>query len=84
MKFWPLDNPSRPANLPAMLGVKQGGDMPNKKKADDERMRGWLGGVGGNIFIGDSNLKSTKVSKDDDKLTIVLKKKKQKKNAGRT
>jgi hypothetical protein len=47
-------------------------------------MRGWLGGVGGNIFIGDSNLKSTKVSKDDDKLTIVLKKKKQKKNAGRT
>jgi hypothetical protein len=58
--------------------------MPNKKKADDERMRGWLGGVGGNIFIGDSNLKSTKVSKDDDKLTIVLKKKKQKKNAGRT
>lgn len=58
--------------------------MRNKKKADDERMRGWLGGVGGNIFIGDSNLKSTKVSKDDDKLTIVLKKKKQKKNAGRT
>jgi hypothetical protein len=58
--------------------------MPNKKKADDERMRGWLGGVGGNIFIGDSNLKSTKVSKDDDKLTIVLKKKKQKKNAGQT
>ena len=58
--------------------------MPNKKKADDERMRGWLGGVGVNIIIGDSNLKSTKVSKDDDKLTIVLKKKKQKKNAGRT
>jgi hypothetical protein len=67
-----------------MLCAKQGGDMPNKKKADDERMRDWLASVGGNISRGDSNLKSTKVSKDDDKITIVLKKKKQEKNAGRT
>ncbi len=57
---------------------------PDEKKADDERMRDWLGSVGGNIFIGSSDLKTAKVSKDDDKLTIVLKKKKQKKNAGRT
>ena len=58
--------------------------MPNKKKADDKRMRDWLDSDGGNISRGDSNLKSTKVSKADDKITIVLKKKKQHKNAGRT
>ena len=40
--------------------------------------------VGGSLFPGDSALKSVKHSKDGDKLTIVLKKKKQKKNADRT
>ncbi len=61
--------------------------MPNEKddeKTDIERLHQWMEGVGGSLFPGESALKSVKNSKDGDKLTIVLKKKKQKKNARRT
>ena len=56
----------------------------SKEKPDDltdiERLRHWMEAVGGNIFLGLSALKSIEESKDGDKLTIVLKKKKQKAN----
>jgi len=56
----------------------------SKEKPDDlmdiERLRHWMEAVGGNIFLGLSTLKSLEESKDGDKLTIVLKKKKQKAN----
>ncbi len=42
----------------------------------------WMTSVGGGISIGDSKLKSAKVSKSGDKLTIVLKKKSQKTKVG--
>jgi hypothetical protein len=48
---------------------------------DATRMRAWLEDVGGNIFLGEGRLKSAKVSKKGDKLTLVVKKgKKKKKN----
>jgi hypothetical protein len=48
---------------------------------DAARMRAWLEDVGGNIFLGEGRLKSAKVSKKGDKLTLVVKKgKKKKKN----
>lgn len=53
------------------------------KKADEmaeiERLHRWIDSVGGNISFGDSVVKSVEESKDGDKLTIVLKKRKQKK-----
>jgi hypothetical protein len=56
----------------------------SKEKPDDltdiERLRHWMEAVGGNIFLGLSALKSIEEFKDGDKLTIVLKKKKQKAN----
>ena len=45
-----------------------------------ERLHRWIDAVGGNISLGESTLKSVEELKDGDKLTIVLKKKKQKKN----
>jgi len=56
--------------------------MSNKKAdemAEIERLHRWIDGVGGNISFGDSVVKSVEESKDGDKLTIVLKKRKQKK-----
>jgi hypothetical protein len=41
----------------------------------------WFSKVGGNIDLGQSFLKSLEISKDGDKITIVLKKKKAKKDA---
>lgn len=51
---------------------------------DIERLHQWMEAVGGSVFPGESTLKSVKNSKDGDKITIVLKKKKQKKNAALT
>ncbi len=56
--------------------------MPKDKPdelTDIERLHQWMEAVGGSLFPGESELKSVKQSKDDDKLTIVLRKKKQKK-----
>jgi hypothetical protein len=44
----------------------------------------WIEAVGGNISLGESLLKSVEASKRGDKLTIVLKKKKQKKGPDQT
>ncbi len=49
---------------------------------DASRMRAWLDGVGGNISIGAGKLKTVKVSKKGNKLTLVLKKNKNKDNKG--
>lgn len=46
--------------------------------ADASRMRTWLDGVGGNIFIGEGKLKTVKISKKGNKLTLVVKKNKKK------
>jgi hypothetical protein len=52
--------------------------------SDIEHLHQWMDAVGGNIFAGEAILKSVKESKDGDKLTIVLKKRKQKKTVDRT
>ncbi len=49
---------------------------------DAARMRAWLEGVGGNIFLGEGKLKSVKVSKKGNKLRLVVKKKSKKKDKG--
>ena len=53
------------------------------KNADEiteiARLHRWIYAVGGNISLGESTLKSVEESKDGDELTIVLKRKKQKK-----
>ncbi|KAF0128421.1 MAG: hypothetical protein FD148_1798 [Methylocystaceae bacterium] len=52
--------------------------MANTKPEDMseiELLQRWIDAVGGNVFLGESTLKSVKESKDGDKLTIVLKKK---------
>jgi hypothetical protein len=71
--------------MPSLAESKES-NVPNKKHdemTDIERLHQWMEAVGGSLFPGDSALKSVKHSKDGDKLTIVLKKKKQKKNADR-
>ncbi len=45
---------------------------------DAARMRAWLEGVGGNLYVGEGKLKSVKISKKGTKLTLVVKKKKDK------
>jgi hypothetical protein len=55
-------------------------DTKSDETTEIELLRRWIDAVGGNIFLGESTLKSVEVSKDGDKLTIVLKKNKQKKS----
>jgi hypothetical protein len=45
---------------------------------DAARMRVWFEDVGGNLFVGDGKLKSVKISKSGNKLTLVVKKNKKK------
>ena len=59
-------------------------DENSDEIAEIERLRRWIDAVGGNISLGESTLKSVKESKDGDKLTIVLKKKKQEKTKNKT
>jgi len=47
--------------------------------ADAARLRDWMDSVAGNVYPGTSTLKSVKESKDGDKITIVLKRNKEKK-----
>jgi len=56
-------------------------DKAPEEKPDDEVLRGWMESVAGSVYLGASLLKSVKKSKDGDKITIVLKKKKLKKSA---
>ncbi|WP_363345829.1 hypothetical protein [Methylocystis echinoides] len=53
-------------------------DEKGLETPDVARMRAWLEGVGGNIFVGDGKLKSVKISKKGNKLTLVVKKNKKK------
>ncbi len=54
-------------------------EAPEAPETNDlDLVREWMSGVNGGISIGDSKLKSAKVSKSGGKLTIVLKKKSQK------
>ena len=50
---------------------------------DGDRLRNWMDSVAGDFYPSTSALKSVKELKDGDKITIVLKKKKQKKNVDR-
>ncbi len=61
--------------------TEKAADKNPKKLTDTALLRQWLGDVGGSIFIGESTLKSVKFSKDNDRLTVVLKKKKPKKSS---
>lgn len=38
--------------------------------------RAWLEGVGGNLIVGEGKLKSVKVSKKGNRITLVLKRRK--------
>jgi hypothetical protein len=62
-------------------------DEKSNEKPDEmtegDRLRNWMDSVSGNVYPGTSTLKSVKESKDGDKITIVLKKKKQRKNVDR-
>jgi hypothetical protein len=54
----------------------------NAVETDDAaRMRGWLDGVGGNVVVGEAKLKSVKISKTGNKLTIIVKKSRKKKKS---
>jgi hypothetical protein len=55
--------------------------MQNEKALENAaaaRMSAWLEGAGGNIFVGDAKVKSVKISKKGNKLTLVVKKSKKK------
>ena len=58
--------------------------MSNSEKTEAEILHRWIEAIGGDFSLGESPLKSVEVSKDGDKLTIVLKKKKQKKGSDKT
>ena len=55
-------------------------DTKPEEMSEIELLQRWIDAVGGNISLGEGTLKSVKVSKDGDKLTVVLKKNKQKKS----
>ena len=55
-------------------------DTKPDEMSEIELLHRWIDAVGGNISLGESTLKSVEVSKDGDKLTVVLKKNKQKKS----
>jgi hypothetical protein len=55
-------------------------DTKPEEMSEIELLKRWIDAVGGNISLGEGTLKSLKVSKDGDKLTVVLKKNKQKKS----
>jgi hypothetical protein len=44
------------------------------KTTDAASLRAWLEGVGGNLFVGEGKIKSVKISKKGNKLTLVVKK----------
>ncbi|AZG77658.1 hypothetical protein [Methylocystis rosea] len=58
--------------------------MTDPEKTEAEILQQWIEAVGGGISLGESQLKSVEVSKRGDKLTIVLKKKKQRKGSDQT
>jgi hypothetical protein len=58
--------------------------MTESDKTEAEILQQWIEAVGGSISLGESLLKSVEASKRGDKLTIVLKKKKQKKGSDQT
>jgi hypothetical protein len=53
-------------------------DGKKPEATDAARMRTWLEGVGGNLFVGEGKLKSVKISRKGNKLTLVVKKNKKK------
>ena len=55
-------------------------DTKSDETTEIELLHRWIDAVGGNISLGESTLKSVEVSKDGDKLTVVLKKNNQKKS----
>lgn len=55
-------------------------DKTPREKDEAEIMQAWIEAAGGSVSLGDSLLKSAEVSKNGDKLTIVLRKRKPKKS----
>jgi hypothetical protein len=51
-------------------------DKNFKKESNFERLHRWMDAVGGNIALGDCEVKSFEVTKSGDKITLILKKKK--------
>ncbi len=59
-------------------------DTKPDEMTEIELLHRWIDAIGGNFSLGESTLKSVKESKDGEKLTIVLKKKKQRKGSDQT
>ena len=51
-------------------------DNAPQKMTDAERMRAWMEDIGGSLLVGEGKVKSVKISKSGNKLTLVMKKKK--------
>lgn len=49
-------------------------DKKSSEKTEAQIMEVWMAAVGGSISLGESLLKSVEVSKNGDKLTVVLRK----------
>lgn len=58
-------------------------DKKPREKNEAEIVQAWMEAAGGSISLGESLLKSVEVSKNGDKLTVVLRKNKPKKNKSR-
>jgi hypothetical protein len=78
-----LTNPRTPVHAPTTsFAENRKDDMADEKpdeRTDAARLRDWMDSVSGNVYPGTSTLKSVKESKDGDKITIVLKRQKEKK-----
>jgi hypothetical protein len=88
VNLYPLTRPR--AGAISLLCLAETGEeyMADKKPneepiepSDRERLANWMDSVAGSVYVGTATLKSVKESKDGNKITIVLKKKKQKKAA---
>ena len=51
-------------------------DIRPDETSDPARVSAWMEEIGGSVFVGQGKLKSVKISKSGNKLTLVVKKKK--------
>ena len=51
-------------------------DIRPEETSDPARVSKWMEEIGGSVFVGQGKLKSVKISKSGNKLTLVVKKKK--------
>lgn len=55
-------------------------DKRPEETADPARLSAWMEDIGGSVFVGQGKLKSVKISKSGNKLTLIIKKKAVKQN----